>query len=134
MDWIQGFLKKDGRLEAFDEVWKALPPYPGSLVPKKGYREVTQWQGKAIRNLERCVLGVLAVALRQPSSAQLIPFNRALGFVRALVDFNMITQYQSHTAETITYMQDYLDTFHTMKDIFLEFRVTKCIRAKIDQQ
>jgi len=134
MDWIQGFLKKHGRLEAFDEVWKALPPYPGFLVPKKAYREVTQWQGKEMRNLGRCLLGVLAVALRQPGSAQLIPFKRALRFVRALVDFNMMAQYRSHTAETITYMEDYLDTFHKMKDIFLEFRVTKRIRAKIDEQ
>jgi len=36
--WIKGFLKKDGRLEAFDEVWKALPPYPGFHVPNKAYR------------------------------------------------------------------------------------------------
>jgi len=46
MDWIQAFLKKHGRLQAFDDVWKALPPYPGFLVPKKAYREVAQWQGK----------------------------------------------------------------------------------------
>ena len=51
MDWIEGFLKKHGRLQAFDDVWKALPPYPGFLVPKKAYREVTQWQGKEMRNL-----------------------------------------------------------------------------------
>jgi len=63
----------------------------------------------------------LAVALRQPGSAQLIPFKGALGCVRALVDFNMMAQYRSHTAETITYIEDYLDTFHKMKDIFLEF-------------
>jgi len=121
MDWIQGFLKKPGRLEAFDEVWKALPPYPGFLVPKKAYREVKQWQWKEMRNLGRCVLGVLAVALRQPGSAQRIPFLRALGSIRAVVDFNIMAQYRSHTAETITYMEDYLDTFHRMKDIFLEF-------------
>ena len=121
MDWIQGFLKKHGRLEAFDEVWKALPPYPGFLVPKKAYREVTQWQGKEMRNLGRCIQGILAVALRQPGSAQLIPFKRALRCVRALVDFNMMAQYRSHTAETITYMQDYLQTFLKKKDIFLEF-------------
>jgi len=29
MDWIEGFLKKHGQLQAFDDVWKALPPYPG---------------------------------------------------------------------------------------------------------
>ena len=134
MDWIQGFLKKHGRLEAFDEVWKALPPYPGFLVLKKAYREVTQWQGKEMRNLGRCILGILAVALCQPRSAQLIPFKRALGCVRALVNFNMMAQYRSHTAETITYMEDYLQTFHKKKDIFLEFRVSKRTRTKIDEQ
>jgi len=77
-----------------------------------------------MRKLGRCVLGILAVALRQPGSAQLIQFKRALGWVRALDDFNMMAQYRSHTAETITYMEEYLDTFHKMKDIFLEFRVT----------
>jgi len=134
MDWIPGFLTKHGRLEAFDQVWKALPPYPGFLVPKKAYREITQWQGKEMRNLGRYVLGVLAVALLQPWSAQLIPFKRALGCVRALVDFNTMAQYRSHPAETITYMEAYLDIFHKMKDIFLEFHVTKRIRAKIDEQ
>jgi len=134
MDWNQGFLKKHGRLEAFDEVWKALPPYPGFLVAKKAYREVTQGQGIQMQILGWCVLGVLAVALRQPGSAQLIPFKRALRCVRARIDFNMMAQYRSHTAETITYMEDYLDTFHKMKDIFSEFRVTKRTRAKIDEQ
>jgi len=87
-----------------------------------------------MRNLGRCVLGVLAVALRQPGSAQLIPFKHALGCVRALVDFNMMAQYRSHTAETITYMEDYLDTFHKIKDIFLEFQVNQGIGAKINEQ
>jgi len=74
------------------------------------------------------------VALHQPGSAQLIPFKFAVGCVRALVDFNMMAQYRSHTADPITYVEDYLDTFHKMKDIFLEFRVTKRIRAKINEQ
>jgi len=43
MDWILGFLKKHPRLQAFDNTWKALPPYPGFLVPKKAYRGVTEW-------------------------------------------------------------------------------------------
>ena len=81
MDWIQGFLKKHGRLQAFDDVWKALPPYPGFLVPKKAYREVAQWQGKEMRNLGHCILGVFAVALRQPQSSQVIPSKHALGCV-----------------------------------------------------
>ena len=134
MDRIQGFLKKHGRLQAFDDSWKTLPSYPGFFVHKKAYREVTQWQGKEMRNLGLCLLGVLAVALRQPDSTQVIPFKRALDCVRALVDFNMMAQYRSHTEETMAYMEDYLGRFHQMKDIFLKFRVSKHTQAKIDEE
>ena len=74
------------------------------------------------------------MALRQPGGAQAIPFKRALRCVRALVHFNMIAQYRSHTPDNIAYMEDYLDQFHKMKDIFLEFRVTKRTQAKVDKQ
>ena len=93
MDWIHGFLKIDAELLAFADAWKTLPPYPGFFIPKKACREITQWQGKGIRNLGRCLLGVLAVTLRQPDSTQVIPFKRALACVRALIDFNMMAQY-----------------------------------------
>jgi len=134
IDWIQAFLNKHGRLQAFDDVWKALPPYPGFLVPRKAYCEVSQWQGKEMRNQGRCILGVLAVALRQPQSSQVIPFKQALGCVRALVDFSMMAQYRSHTSDTIAYMELYLDQFQRMKGIFLEFRVTEHTLAKVDEQ
>jgi len=134
MDWISGFLKKHARLQAFDTTWNALPPYPGFFVHKKAYREVTQWQGKEMMNLGRCLLGVLAVALRQPDSRQVITFKHAQDCVRALVDFNMMAQYRSHTRETIAYMEEYLDRFHRMKDIFLEFRVSKRTWANVDLQ
>jgi len=125
---------KHGRLQAFNNIWKALLPYQAFLVPKKPYREVTQWQGKEIRYLGCCILGVLTVALRQAGGAQVIFFKRALECVSALVDFNMIAQYRSHTSDTILYMEDYLDQFHKLKDIFLEFRVTKRMQDKVDKQ
>ena len=134
MDWIQGFLKKHGRFQAFDDAWKTLPPYSGFFMPKKADREVCQWQEKEMRNLGRCLLGVLAVALRQPDSTQVIPFKRALKCVRALVDFNMMAQYCSRADETMAYMEDYLGRFHQMKDIFLEFRESKRTQAKIDEE
>ena len=87
-----------------------------------------------MRNLGRCLLGVIAVTLRQPDSTQAIPFKRALACVRALIDLNMMAQYRSHTSDTITYMEDYLDQFHLMKDISLEFRVSKRTQTKIDEQ
>ena len=35
MDWIQAFLKKHGRLQAVDDVWKALPRTLDFWYPKK---------------------------------------------------------------------------------------------------
>ena len=46
-----------------------------------------------MRNLGRCILGVLAVVLCQPGSDQVIPFKHALECVKALADFNIMTQY-----------------------------------------
>jgi len=87
-----------------------------------------------MRNLGRCILGVLAVALRQPGGVQAIPFKRALRCIRALIDFNMMAQYRSHTADTIAYMEEDLDQFHWMKVTFLEFRVSKRRQPKVDNQ
>jgi len=87
-----------------------------------------------MRNLGRSILGVLAVALPQPQSSQVISFKHALRWVRALVDFSMLAQYRSHTSDTIAYMEHYLDQFHRMKGIILEFRVTKRTLAKVDEQ
>jgi len=121
MHWIEGFRKIHGRLQACNNIWKELLQYPGFLVARKAYREVTQWQGKEIRNLGPCVLEVLAVDLHQPGGVQAIPLKLALGCVRARIDFNMMARYRSHTPDSIPYMEDYLDLFHRMKDIFLEF-------------
>jgi len=74
------------------------------------------------------------VAVRQPQRSQVIPFKHALGCVRALIDFSIMAQYRSHTSDTIAYMEHYLDRFHRMKGIFLEFRVTKSTLAKVDEQ
>jgi len=83
-----------------------------------------------MRNLERRLLGLLAVGLRQPDSTQVPPFRRALTCVRSLVDFTMMAQYRSHTPETISYMEEYATQFHDTKDIFLEFRIAKRTQEK----
>ena len=132
MQWIEDFLKKHDRQELFDEIWKSLPPYPGFFVPKKAYREVTQWQGKEMRNLGRCILGVFASSLRRPTPAQQDPFRRAIRCVRALLDFSLMAQYKSHTEDTLEYMEQYLHDFHHYKEVFQEFRTSKKTRQEAD--
>jgi len=125
MEWVEGFLKKHKRQQAFHDAWEEIPPYPGFSVPKKAYQEITQWQGKVMHNLGRCISAVLASALRNPYSSQYHDFKSALKCVSALVDFSLMAQYRSHTPDTLSYMESYLQTSHWTKDIFLEFRTSK---------
>jgi len=134
IEWVEGFLKKHKRQQAFDDAWKEIPPYPGFSVPKRAYREVTQWQGKEMRNLGRCISAVLASAWRNLDSSQHQDFNIALQCVDVLVDFSLMTQYRSHTLDTLANMERYLQTFHQTKDIFLEFRTSKSTRVEVNCQ
>ena len=134
MEWVEGFLKEHKRQQAFDDAWEGIPPYPGLSVPKKAYREVTQWQGKEMRNLGRCISAVLVSALRNPDSSQYHDFKSALKCVSALVDFSIMAQYRSHKPDTLVYMERYLQTFHLTKDIFLEFGTLKATDAEANRQ
>ena len=87
-----------------------------------------------MRNLGRCMSAVLTSALRNPDSSQYQDFNIALKCIGALVDFSLMTQYRSHTPDTPAYIEGYLQTFHQTKDIFLEFRTSKCTRAEVNLQ
>ena len=49
-------------------------------------------------------------------------FNKAIRCVCSMADFYFMTQYDSHTDKTISYMQEYLRGFHDTKDVFLQFR------------
>jgi len=134
MEWVEGFLKKHKRQQVFDHAWKEIPPYPGFSVPKKAYREITQWQGKEMRNLGHCISAILASAFRIPDRSQYHDFKSALKCVSALVDFSLMAQYRSHTPDTLSYMESYLQTFHRTKDIFLEFSTSKATRTRADRQ
>ena len=112
MEWVEGFLKKHKRQQAFDDAWKELQPYPEFKVPKRAHCEVTQWQGKEMLNLSRCISAVLASALRNLNSSQYQDFKMALKCIGALVDFSLMTQYHSHTPDTLPYIESYLQTFH----------------------
>jgi len=100
MEWVEGFLKKHKRQQALNDLWKEIVPHPGLSVPKMTYREVTQWQGKEVCNLGRCILAMLASALRNPDSSQYHDFKSALKCVTPLVDFFHMAQYRTHTPDT----------------------------------
>jgi len=134
IEWVEGFLEKQKRQQAFDDAGKEIPPYPGFSIAKKAYREITQWQGKEMRDLGRCISAVLVSTLRNPHSSQYHDFKSPLKCISALVDFSLMAQYRSHTPDTLSYMESYLQTFHRTKDIFLKFCNSKATRTQADRQ
>ncbi|KAG0632929.1 hypothetical protein HOY80DRAFT_854248, partial [Tuber brumale] len=131
MKWIIGFLKKYMRLQAFDAIWKNLPAYPGYSPPNKEYSRVSQWTGKEMRNLVRVLLPCFAAALCRPSTGECLIFTKALTCVRSIIDFTLMAQYQSHTKETIQYLERYFKAFCDHKDVFKEYWKDKSTARKI---
>jgi len=86
-----------------------------------------------MRNLGRCLLGILPVALAPPDSTQVQPFRHALSCVRSLLDFTMIAQYRSHTLENISYMEAYETQFNKPKDTLLQFGISKQTQENADE-
>lgn len=101
-----------------------MPAYPGFVVPKKTYREVTQWQRKEMRNLGRIVLGAFTIALRDPPKAFKTSVAMAMKYFRSVIDFHFMTQYITHTIVTWNYMESDLKEFHKYRISFWSFELT----------
>lgn len=132
LDWVIAFLKKHKRIGVFNTAWEHVPPYPNFRNPKKSYEAVKQWTGYEYRDAGRILLPILVLSLRSPppTPQEHQIFKRVLLCVRNFVDFSLICQFKSHSDQTIKYMEQYLEGFHSYKDVFLEFRAGK--KAKLD--
>ncbi|KAL0631137.1 hypothetical protein Q9L58_010001, partial [Maublancomyces gigas] len=134
MEWITGFMKKYDHQTPFDTIRKQLSPYPKISIPNKPYRQVSQWQGKEMRNLGKFLLRALTAAMKNPAPSERLPFKKALHCTQALVDFQLAAQYLSHTETMFGYMASYLAKFENYRDLFLEKEKLKRKRESDDKR
>jgi hypothetical protein len=128
--WIVHFMKTHERLDKYNAIWLSVSAYH-TLTPKtKSYEEVSQWNGKEMKEMSWYLLGVVTQSLRGESPAQRPIFNRAIECTRALLEFYMYAPYKSHDDATLSYMENALCRFHTFKDVFLLGRAGKKAKAK----
>jgi hypothetical protein len=128
--WIFHFMQSYERLDKYNAIWLSVPAYH-DLTPKtKSYEEVSQWNGKEMKEMRRYLLGVVTQSLRGGNPAQYPIFNRAIECTRALFEFYMYAPYESHDDATLNYMEDALHRFHTFKDVSLLGRAGKKAKAK----
>jgi len=84
-----------------------------------------------MRNLLKVILPCFAAPLHRPSSVECHIFAKALTCVRSIIDFTLMSQYKSHTDETIQYLEQYLKAFQDHKDVFKEYRKDKSTMRKV---
>jgi len=118
------------RVDKYNAIWLSVPAYH-DLTPKtKSYEDVSQWSGKEMKEMSRYLVGVVTQSLRGGSPTHRPIFNRAIECTRALLEFYIYAQYQSHDDATLSYMEDALHSFNTFKDDFLLGQAGKPAKAK----
>ena len=97
-----------GSSKELDARIQTLPPAYGIQHFSKGISNLTHKSGKEWKNIAKVLLGsIVGIAPKDVIKA-----------ARSLLDFIYLAQYASHSEETLKYMEDALDSFHTHKDVF----------------
>jgi len=128
--WIFHFMKTHKWLDKYNAIWLSAPAYH-DLTPKdKSHEEVSQWNGREMKEMSRYLLGVVTQSLRGGSPAQRPIFNHPIECTWALLEFYMYAGYKSHDDATSSYMEDALCRFHTLNNVSLLGRAGKTAKAK----
>jgi len=112
------FMKTHERLHKYNAIWLPMPAYHDLAPKNESYDEVSEWNGKKMKEMSRYLLGVETQSLHGGSPAQRPIFNRAIECKQALLDFDMYARYKSHDDATLSDMEDALHRVHTFKDVF----------------
>jgi len=128
--WSFHFMKMHERLDEYNAMWLFMPAYHDLTPKNKSYEEVSQWNGKEMKEMSWYLHGDVTQSLRGGSSAQSPIFNRAIECTRVLFEFYMYARYKSQNDATLTYMEDALHRFHTFQDVFLLGQAGRKAKAK----
>jgi len=128
--WTFHFMKTHERLDKYNAIWLSVPAYHDLIPKNKSHEEVSQRNGKKMKEMSRYLLGVVTQSLWGGSAAQRPICNRAIECTRALLEFYMYARYKSHDDATLSYIEDTMHRFHTFKDVFLLGRAGKEVKAK----
>jgi hypothetical protein len=107
-----------------------VPAYHDLTPNTKSYEEVSQWNGKEMKEMSRYLLGVVTQSLRGGSPTQHPIFNHTIECTCGLLEIYMSARYKSPDDATLSYMEDALHRFYTFKDVFLLWRAGKKAKAK----
>jgi len=61
--WIFDFMKTHERLDKYNAIWLSVPAYHDLTLKNNSYEEVSQWNGKQMKEMSRYLLGVVTQSL-----------------------------------------------------------------------
>ncbi|KAG0641639.1 hypothetical protein HOY80DRAFT_1038808 [Tuber brumale] len=125
MDWLVGYLRQQGILGWFNDRFKSIPPYPDFQPFKRGYEDVSSWQGKEIRTMMRFLLAVLGPMLTDRVQSMESEKAQVLTCVRSIIEFLLVLGQHSHSDYTLGLLDSGLATFYRTKSVFCAQRNTK---------
>jgi hypothetical protein len=128
--WIFHFLMTHEWLDKYNPHWLSVSGYHDLTPKNKSYEEVSQWNGKEMKENRQYLLGVVTKSLRGGSPAQRLIFNRTIECIWASLQFYMYARCRSNDDATLSYMEDAMHRFHSIKDVFLLGRASK--QAKVN--
>jgi len=128
--WIFHFMRTHEWLDKYNAIWLSVPAYHNLTPKNKSYDDVSQWNGKEMKEMSRYLLGVVTQSLRGESPTQRAIFNHPIEYTQALLEFYMSAQYKSYDNATLSYMEDALRHFHTVRNVFLIRRAGTKAKAK----
>jgi len=100
--WIFRFMKTHERLDKYNAIWLSVPAYHDITPKNKSYAEVSQWNGKEMKEMSQYLLAVVTQSLRDRSPTQHPIFNHAFECTRGLLEFYMYARYKSNNDETLS--------------------------------
>lgn len=103
-------------LEEINARCSHLPPNHNIMIFTKGITTLSHVSGLE-HNKICCILLGLVIDLPLPGGKSPICVIRA---IRALLDFLYLAQYQTHTAHTLSCLDDALSRFHDNKEVFID--------------
>ncbi|KAF7377425.1 hypothetical protein MSAN_00164100 [Mycena sanguinolenta] len=85
----------------------------------KGISNLSRVTGKEHDQISRFLLGII-IDIRLPNNLSPV---RLLTAVRGILDFVYLAQYPMHTDETLSLLEDALDSFHANKAVFVDLGI-----------
>lgn len=104
---------------AIDARCRMMPPNHHIMNFTRGISTSSRLSGHEHKKLCSILLGLI-VDLPVPGG---INSTRIIRSVRALMDFLFLSQYESHTSETLSTLQECLARFHENKQVFIDLEV-----------